>query len=207
VIEGSKDIHDSQHFITGTSGKSSIPTERFMAEKRTIKAKDIVNDLRAGMTNVQLMDKYQLSAKGLASIFTKLMDAKALREGELADRVPLAQDTVNLEQMRCLPRNYLMFRLQVYEANNQVVEGHVRDITERGLQTAGIRAKAGEVKELLIQPDELADVHPFGFEAECRWSRLEVESEQYVAGFQITNISEESLQELRKLIEALTLGD
>jgi hypothetical protein len=28
-----------------------------------------------------------------------------------------------------------------------------------------------------------------------------------VAGFQITNISEESLQELRKLIEALTLGD
>ncbi len=186
---------------------NNILMEQYMAEKRTIKAKDIVNDLRAGMTNAQLMEKYELSAKGLTSIFTKLVDAKAVKEGELTGRVPLAQDTVNLEQVRCFPRNYLMLTLPVCEADNPVAEGHVRDITERGLQTAGITVKAGEVKKLLIQPDESADVDAFAFEANCMWSRLDLEGEQCVAGFRITDISEESLRELRRLIRALTLGD
>lgn len=178
-----------------------------MAERRTIKAKDIVNDLRLGMTNVELMEKYQLSTRGLTSIFTKLMDAKAVKKREIAGRVPLADDTVNLGQMRCLPRNYLVFRLPVSDVNNFGMEGSVRDITERGVQTAGIAAKAGEIKELCVQADELADIRPFVFEAECKWSKPETQNEQCVAGFQISSISSESLAELRELIRVLTLAD
>ena len=69
-----------------------------MTTKRTIKAKDIVNDIRSGMTNLQLMEKHNLSSKGLQSIFTKLMDAKAVKDRELDGRTPLADDTVNLNQ-------------------------------------------------------------------------------------------------------------
>jgi len=178
-----------------------------MADRRTIKAKDIVNDLRSGMTNVELMEKYRLSAKGLRSIFAKLTNAKAVNERELAGRVPLVDDTVNLGQMRCLPRHYLLFRLPVSDTNNLATEGRVRDITERGLQTVGIPAKPGETKELRVQAGELVNVPTVVFEAECKWSRPETQNGQCVAGFQISDISPESLAELRELIQALTLGN
>lgn len=177
-----------------------------MAEKRTIKARDIVNDLRTGMTNVQLMEKYGLSAKGLASIFNKLMDVRAVKYGELAHRMPEADDTVNVDQKRDLPRNYLMFKLPIYQAEDLLEEGYIRDITENGLQVAGITAKKGEVKDLLIQAEEFADVSPFTFEAECRWSVSDSDEDGCVAGFLIRDISEECLEELRKLIRALALG-
>jgi hypothetical protein len=50
-----------------------IEGDQAMTTKRTIKAKDIVNDIRSGLTNLQLMEKYNLSSKGLQSIFTKLI--------------------------------------------------------------------------------------------------------------------------------------
>ena len=38
--------------------------------KRTIKAKDIVNDIHEGLADLQLMSKYGLSLKGLQGVFT-----------------------------------------------------------------------------------------------------------------------------------------
>ena len=177
-----------------------------MAEKMTIQARDFVRNLRTGMTNVQLMEKYQLSSKGLASIFSKLIEAKAVRDGELSDRMPHADDTVALDQKRVQPRNYLMFTLPVYVTGNLLEEGHIRDITDRGLQVAGIAVSVGDVKELLIQADELADCHPFTFEAECRWSRLDSDEDSLLAGFLITDISDECRGELRKLVRTLALA-
>lgn len=177
-----------------------------MANKRVIKAKDIMTDLRGGLTNSGLMEKYQLSAKGLASIFNKLIRAEAVRIGELDHRMPNAADTVALEESRCYARKYLAFRLLVHGATNPSPEGRIRDITERGLQIVGIPASAGDKKTFLIEPTDFVDLIPFKFEAECRWSKLEVEREQTIAGFQITEISDDSLERLRNLIQALTLG-
>jgi hypothetical protein len=177
-----------------------------MAAKRTIKAKDIVNDLRSGLTNFQLMEKYGLSSKGLQSIFAKLMEAGAVRVGELNGRVPLADDTVNLDQMRSLPRNFVVVKIPVYDTTDMTLEGHVRDMTVKGLQVAGIPASAGDLKTLIIQPDEFADVHPFVVEVQCRWSKPGTEDEPWSAGFEITEISEDSVNELHKLLRGLAFG-
>jgi hypothetical protein len=178
-----------------------------MTSKRTIKAKDIVNDIRSGMTNLQLMEKHNLSSKGLQSIFTKLMDAKAVKDRELDGRTPLADDTVNLNQMRVLPRNYLFLNLPVYEADEMKIEGQIRDITEKGLQVAGIPVGVGDYKTLLVRAEDFDNIRPFTLRAQCRWTKPATAVEPDVAGYQIKDISEGALEELRKLIHAVTFGD
>lgn len=178
-----------------------------MEAKKLIKASEIVRDIRGGLTNLDIMEKYQLSSKGLQSLFTKLIEAKAVRNGELDGRVPLGDDTVRLDQPRVLPRNYLCVRLPVYSAENKVDEGHVNDITEKGLQVVGISATVGECKTLLLQPNGFDDIQPFTFDALCRWFTPKTALVDDLSGFEITDISEEALEELRKLIRALTICD
>ncbi len=56
-----------------------------MAEtnKRRINAKDAVKDIRSGMADSDLREKYGLSATGLDSLFTKLVGAGLLQQHEL----------------------------------------------------------------------------------------------------------------------------
>ena len=51
--------------------------------KRIIQARDIVRDVRSGMTDTELMEKYELSAKGLESAFTKLVNSGTMTVGEV----------------------------------------------------------------------------------------------------------------------------
>ncbi len=55
-------------------------------ETRQISAKAILADIKAGMDDTALMKKYQLSDKGLQSIFKKLVDAGVLKQEELEKR-------------------------------------------------------------------------------------------------------------------------
>lgn len=54
-----------------------------MPEKRTISAREVVADIKVGMTDEQLMAKYMLSAKGLESLKTKLVTAGLLTQDQL----------------------------------------------------------------------------------------------------------------------------
>lgn len=71
-----------------------------MSEKRKIKARDIVNDIRAKMTDAELMTKYNLSAKGLQSVFLKLLDAKAISRSEFDFRPVAYQDTAVIKKIK-----------------------------------------------------------------------------------------------------------
>ncbi len=82
-----------------------------MQLKRKIKAKDIVNDIRRGLTDSQLMTTYGLSMKGLQGVFTKLVQAKAIMPQELLNRAPvLADDSVTVESIRMDPREKMRSR-------------------------------------------------------------------------------------------------
>jgi DNA-directed RNA polymerase subunit RPC12/RpoP len=65
--------------------------------KRKINAHDVMADIRAGVGDFALMEKYGLSAKGLQSLFTKLVDAGLIDSSKLLDqRVPESELTVDL---------------------------------------------------------------------------------------------------------------
>ena len=62
--------------------------------KVTIDAAQVLRDIRSGMEDADLMGKYNLSARGLQSLFRKLTNAKLLTETELDSRAPLRENTV-----------------------------------------------------------------------------------------------------------------
>lgn len=54
-----------------------------MAEKKSISAREVVADIKVGMTDEQLMAKHMLSAKGLQSLKSKLLAAGLLTQAQL----------------------------------------------------------------------------------------------------------------------------
>jgi hypothetical protein len=175
-----------------------------MAEKRTIKARDIVNDIRAGLTDHQLMEKYRLSFKGLQSIFKKLEDVKAIKPSELYGRIPSYEDTVNVGSLRKLPRNYLGLSLTIYVAKNPANRGIVEDITEKGVGVRGIQVIQNQTETLVVDADDLVGIAPVMFEATCRWFKKNAAG-KVSSGFEIISISDGDLQRLHQLIEQLAL--
>ncbi|MBI4962998.1 MAG: hypothetical protein HY913_06975 [Desulfomonile tiedjei] len=69
--------------------------------KRKITGRDVLKDIKAGMDDPALMDKYKLSSQGLQSVFSKLVNAGVLTEAELDSRVPISERTVDLGLYIC----------------------------------------------------------------------------------------------------------
>ena len=70
-----------------------------MPTKPKIKARDAVRDIRSGMTDSQLMEKYGLSAKGLQSLVLKLLEVKAITPAEIDQRNEAYHDTTVIQQI------------------------------------------------------------------------------------------------------------
>jgi len=51
--------------------------------KPKLDASEVLKDIRAGVNHFTLMDKYHLSAKGLNSLFRKLLDLGVVKRGDL----------------------------------------------------------------------------------------------------------------------------
>jgi hypothetical protein len=59
----------------------------------------------------------------------------------------------------------------------------------------------------VIPADEFFGISPFSFEAACRWIEQQNERTEPVAGFEITDISDQNYQRLKQLIRSLKLTD
>jgi outer membrane protein assembly factor BamB len=62
--------------------------------KVKIKAVQVIRDINVGVDDSDLMTKYNLSAQGLQSLFTKLVEAGLLSQSELDKRAALRENTV-----------------------------------------------------------------------------------------------------------------
>lgn len=57
-----------------------------LEDKAIVNAEDAVRSIRSGMTDEALMEKYEISQKGLESLFRKLMAAGAIEQSDLDRR-------------------------------------------------------------------------------------------------------------------------
>ena len=190
-----------RHGLLATIWRGDKP----MAEKRTIRAKDIVNDMRAGMSDQELMGKYRLSVKGLESIFKKLEESGTLKRSDLYGRLPSFDDTVNLGSARKLPRNYCALKLVIHEADNPVNQGEIFDASEKGVGVQGMESTQGKTQNLVIDGGDVDDLGAISFRAVCRWSRRDEEG-VFLSGFEIVTISDSDMAKLKELIRGATLG-
>lgn len=67
-----------------------------MAQKKTVSAKQVLADIRSGMSDDQLIQKYGISAQGLQSLFAKLLKAGYMTQAELDQRSTAFAQTVDL---------------------------------------------------------------------------------------------------------------
>lgn len=71
-----------------------------MVAKKKIKAKELLNDIRAGMDDESLMHKYGLSAKGILQAMNRLIWEGLMSPCELSERKSVAK-TVYMPIFKC----------------------------------------------------------------------------------------------------------
>lgn len=63
---------------------------------RIVNAHDVARDIRAGMSDADLMETYRLSSKGLQSLFEQLVNADVVSQIEIDQRMPWTDSTVDV---------------------------------------------------------------------------------------------------------------
>jgi hypothetical protein len=184
-----------------------IKRAEIMGYKRKIVAELIVQDIRSGLSDVSLMEKYMLSEKGLDKVFRKLLDHGAMSADELSPRIASHADLTPLDYLRESNSHELVCLVPIYEENLQDTRGSVCELTERGVGVTGLEAAVDDLKNFVIPADEFFSISPFSFCATCRWVEQQDKSAEPVAGFEITDISDENYQRLRQLIRLLRLPE
>jgi uncharacterized protein (DUF433 family) len=170
----------------------------------TIRVRDIVSDVRAGASDFELMSKYEVSSVVLETLLGDLVKKGHLRHAELIERSPYYDDPANRVQTRKKLRTRVRIRMAVYDSRDRSILGVLRDISDTGLRLATYSQEVAKCEAFLIRAEPFDQVKPFRFKAVCRWiSPREHEKPYYLAGFEITEISDEARSELRKLVDLL----
>lgn len=176
-----------------------------LPNRRKLPAGTLIKDIRSGMSSAQLMEKYDLTERGLQRVCRELLAARALAPEEFQPEISFQSTMVIRSNIRELPRYHVDFDLPVYEARSPEIHGKVRDITEKGVGLMGIESEAYETKTLVILGDYFGEISPFEFRADCRWSQRRPPTGECFAGFRIVEISNDNLRELKKLIQLVSL--
>lgn len=199
-------LHNLFEELTNLGLLERTDRHRVVSGRQRIRIREIVSDVKAGMTDPELMTKYRIDRKTLQALFKKLLDLKAIKRDTLFGELGLQYETSVPANVRVEDRYVLDFDIPVYGAGHPEVQGSVHDITENGIGIRGLRHKVSEVKTLVVLGDAFGVVAPFEFGAVCRWSTVDEQDGGYAAGFQILDISEKALHELRKLIKLIAFG-
>lgn len=188
----------------GRAGLFHGIVHRTVASKNIIKASKIAADIRAGMTKAELMKKYQLSPRGLRWISVMLVSSGAMSWKEVFDKLCSSFSELVPDRLRASQRYRVPFKLPIYDSSSPRLIGTVRDVAEKGVGVAGIKALSGENKNLVVSGDEFGELASFSFDATCRWASRD-SAGHYFAGFEISGISAGCLGEFQLLIRLVRL--
>jgi hypothetical protein len=178
-----------------------------MREKRRINGKNIINDLRSGITDWELRMKYGLSTSGLCKIFEKLVDSEAMSHSELSGWSPLYSLRTRYKDSRSYPRADLTVRVPIYDLQTGSI-GILRDISEQGLRVAGIDARVGQARTFQIPIEMCMQAEPLLIIAECKWAKTRGKIKEYVvAGFEIIDLPPKDRHTLQNFISVLLLSE
>jgi hypothetical protein len=177
-----------------------------MGTQRRINGRVLINDLRGGMTDAELMNKYELTSKSLQAVLMKLVNSQAISDIELCERSPLYRESAEYMRARGCPRAELTVRLPIYDVEASTI-GLLRDISETGLRVAGIESKVGQAKTFQIPIDIFMQADPLLVVARCQWVKTKGKNRQYpVAGYSIMDLSEKDRRSIREFIKLLLLS-
>jgi PAS domain S-box-containing protein len=175
-----------------------------MATEKEFSTRNFVNDLRSGLGDSSLMDKYGLSPYGFLEALDTLIESNAISYAELQSILPLDKQEITYEEMRAYPRSPVREPILVYDMADPLSEGRIKNMSKGGLLIEGIRSKIGETKRFLILPKGFPSISSLTLEGECRWTSTKAETGAFCGGFLILRISKMALFEIEKLLALLS---
>jgi len=174
---------------------------------RKIKARKIVGDIRARVSDFEIMSKYGLSLEQLEKVLEALLKAGQIRGPEIKERGPFFDNPVNRSKTRRFPRTYLRVPLEIEDLNDSANRGLLIDLSEEGFRTRSIKAVVGAENVFLVSLKEVRK-RTVRLRATCVWAKQDVDAKVLQeAGFKIVHISESDLLELQGVAGLLSLGD
>jgi hypothetical protein len=177
-----------------------------MPPQRSIKAKEILEDIRRGLSKKDLMAKHGLSRKGLDSAFEQLIKAGNLGREDISEDLAwyFASDSA---ERRVTTRRHLYFELPVYLMDEPETKGAVRNISDKGVGIKGIRVDVGKIEKLIIVADQFGAGSHIKIDAKCVWSTDRTSTGKVFTGFQFVNVSSKKLEALWKLLDLVTFQE
>ena len=160
--------------------------------RRSIVAEELVNDILRGMSDQDLMERYDLSPPLLKIAQKKMVNRGLVTQEELDGRVKPSASTVAPFVVRQVSRYRSPATVIVRSDLYPEKEGRILDVSEKGIGTVGLPARAGMIQTLKVLGDKSGDVDPFEFEGICRWAKRD-SSGELRAGFEIVSIDDEHL--------------
>ena len=178
-----------------------------MGEKRQINGRNIIDDLRSGMTDRELQVKHRLSTSGLCTIYEKLVDRGAISHSELSEWSQLYSLRTHYKELRSYPRADLTIEVPIYDLGTGSI-GILRDISEKGMRVAGIDASVGQARTFQIPIEMFMEADPLLIIAECKWTKPKGTLKEYVvAGFEIIDLPANDRNTLQNFITFLLLSE
>ncbi len=174
-----------------------------MLHKKKISQRELLNEIRSGISDAELKSKYRLSSKRVERLFNFLVAKGTIDQSELFVKYPWYERKVTYVDQRWEPRVNLKGKVYIYDVLRSSA-GTLRDISEKGFRAAGIECKVGESKGWLLDFEPLVKANPMLVVAGCRWREARGHSRKYItAGFEILDISDHDSKVLRSLIKSL----
>jgi signal transduction histidine kinase/ActR/RegA family two-component response regulator len=172
-------------------------------EKLQVRARDVMRDIRAEMSDSALMQKYRLSPKGLESLFKELLYGGIIEPSHLRRRSrSLAHHSVAVQEDRMEKRLAVDDLLPIHCPENPDVKGIVIDISARGLMVKHLDASVDQIVGLVIPATMPLVPNSISFDARCKWIEQEPDG-SWLGGFEIATISPDQARSLKKLIDTL----
>lgn len=173
-----------------------------MTERRKINGQAFINDIRSGMSDTELMLKYNLSSRMLQSLFRTLLNTKAITPAEIYERTPFEETTIDVSTLSLSLEGYTMQTTSIYEVTRPEKIGRVTALDEKEFKTEGIEAGFAQTSAFVLLPGKAAKIEPIFLKAKCRWCQKDEATGEHAGVFEITSIGPEHTKELRKLVRA-----
>ncbi|MFH0822331.1 MAG: PilZ domain-containing protein [Pseudomonadota bacterium] len=162
---------------------------------------EFLEDVQRGLTDGELRHKYKLPREGLRSIAKRLLRSRK-RDPSIDVNTRDESYPGMVVPARRSPRFSSLYWIPVYDEAQREV-GTLLDIHDKGFGVEGIETAVGEVRQLLIGTNLTQNVEPFRLEAKCRWVRIDDQTQEVFAGFEIVDAAPNDRIELSKLVELL----
>lgn len=163
----------------------------------------LIDDVRSGVIDSELMEKYKLSAANLRKKLLQLMSENAVSSSDVYWRPILYDYEASDDDRRGTPRYPLKLLLTVNtKGSTKSSSGLLVDINEKGGCVKGMKPPLGEKVDLTIDTGQLGSGGEIMLEAVFRWEE-HVGEFGFLAGFEIVNISQDNAALLKELIRTI----